>query len=85
MIKRQRSPFLLGKIGDKASKSLLLDDICFAPLMGNFQANVYDPKDKIVTAQLGNGDDTLRNLYDSFQRQVGEIGLSETVTGVVMS
>ena len=68
----------------KASKSLLLDDICFTPLMGDFQANVYDTKYKIVTAQLGNGDDTLRHLYDSFQRKVAEIGLSETVTGVTI-
>ena len=69
----------------KASKSLLLDDLCFVPLTGGFQGNVYDPKYKIVTAQLGNGDDTSRNLYDSFQRQVAEIGLSDTVNGVTTS
>ncbi len=66
----------------KTSTSLLLDDICFVPLMGGFQGNVYEPKYKIVSAQLGNSGDTVRNFYDSFQRKVAEIGLSETVNGV---
>lgn len=66
----------------KTSKSLLIDDICFIPLMGGFQANVYEPRYKIVSAQLGNSGDTVRHFYDSFQRKVAEIGLSETVNGV---
>lgn len=69
----------------KASKSFLIDDICFTPLMGGFQANVYEPKYKIVTAQLGNSGDTVRHVYDSFQRKVAEIGLDETVNGVTTS
>ncbi|ELS03519.1 RHS repeat-associated core domain protein [Xenococcus sp. PCC 7305] len=66
----------------KTSKSLLIDDICFIPLMGSFQGNVYETRDKTVSAQLGNSGDTVRYLYDSFQRKVAEIGLSETVSGV---
>ncbi|HAC64988.1 MAG TPA: hypothetical protein DCF68_16015 [Cyanothece sp. UBA12306] len=69
----------------KASKSFLVDDICFVPLMGAFQGNVYEPKYKLVSAQLGNGSDTVRNFYDSFQRKVAEIGLGETVNGVTTS
>ena len=37
----------------KASKSFLVDDICFVTLMGSFQGNVYEAKYKIVSAQLG--------------------------------
>ncbi|MFK0732348.1 MAG: RHS repeat domain-containing protein [Gloeotrichia echinulata GP01] len=66
----------------KTSKSLLIDDICFVPVMGGFQGNIYETKYKLVSAQLGNNGDTLRNFYDSFQRKVAEIGLSETVNGV---
>lgn len=68
----------------KASKSFLIDDICFVPLMGSFQGNVYEPHYKLVSATLGKGGDTARHLYDSFQRKVAEIGLSETVNGVTM-
>lgn len=66
----------------KTSKSLLIDDICFVPLMGGFQGNIYEHKYKLVSAQLGNNGDTLRNFYDSFQRKIAEVGLSETVNGV---
>ncbi|MBC6476969.1 MAG: hypothetical protein GDA56_03395 [Hormoscilla sp. GM7CHS1pb] len=69
----------------KTSKYLLIDDICFVPLMGSFQGNVYETKYKIVRAQLGNSGDTVRNLYDSFQRKVAKIGLAETVNGVTTS
>ncbi|NEO83330.1 MAG: hypothetical protein F6J87_03565 [Spirulina sp. SIO3F2] len=69
----------------KTSKSLLIDDICFVPLMGSFQANVYEPKYKIVSAQLGNSGDTIRHFYDSFQRKIAEVGLAETVNGVTTS
>ncbi|TRU81409.1 MAG: hypothetical protein EWV76_21375 [Microcystis novacekii Mn_MB_F_20050700_S1] len=69
----------------KASKFFLIDDICFVPLMGGFQANVYESKYKLVTAQLGNSGDTVRSFYDSFQRQVAEIGLNETVNAVTTS
>ncbi len=69
----------------KTSKSLLIDDICFIPLIGSFQGNVYEPKYKIVSAQLGNSGDTIRNFYDSFQRKVAEIGIAETVNAVTTS
>ncbi|MBO1350517.1 MAG: RHS repeat-associated core domain-containing protein [Hormoscilla sp. GUM202] len=69
----------------KTSKYLLIDDICFVPLMGSFQGNVYEAKYKIVSAQLGNSGDTVRHCYDSFQRKVAEIGLAETVNGVATS
>ncbi|MEB3340092.1 hypothetical protein [Okeania sp.] len=69
----------------KTSKSLLIDDICFIPLISSFQGNVYESKYKIVTAQLGNGADTVRNFYDSFQRKVAEIGIAETVNAVTTS
>ncbi|NEQ38786.1 MAG: RHS repeat-associated core domain-containing protein [Okeania sp. SIO3I5] len=69
----------------KTSKSLLIDDICFIPLIASFQGNVYEPKYKIVSAQLGNSGDTIRNFYDSFQRKVAEIGLAETVNAVTTS
>ncbi|MDY7008986.1 MAG: hypothetical protein SWX82_35050, partial [Cyanobacteriota bacterium] len=70
---------------EKASKYFLIDDICFIPLMGSFQGNVYEPKYKIVSAQLGNSGDTIRNFYDSFQRKVAEVGIAETVSAVTTS
>ncbi|NET24832.1 RHS repeat domain-containing protein [Okeania sp. SIO1I7] len=69
----------------KTSKSLLIDDICFIPLIGSFQGNVYEPKYKILSAQLGNSGDTIRNFYDSFQRKVAETGIAETVSAVTTS
>jgi RHS repeat-associated protein len=69
----------------KSSKYFLIDDLYFIPLMGGFQANVYETKYKLVAAQLGNSGDTVRNFYDSFQRQVAEIGLNETVNAVTTS
>ena len=69
----------------KAAKSFLINDLCFAPLLGGFQANIYDTKYKLVTAQLGNSGDTSRHFYDSFQRKVAEIGLNETVNAVTIS
>ena len=69
----------------KASKSLLLDDICFAPLVGNFQGNVYDTKYKILTAKLGNHADTLRYVYDNYQRMIATIGPDENVRAFTIS
>jgi RHS repeat-associated protein len=69
----------------KVSKFFLIDDLCFAPLLSGFQANVYDTKYKLVTAQLGNSGDTSRHFYDSFQRKVAEIGLNETVNALTTS
>jgi len=69
----------------KGNKSLLLDNICFAPLLGSLEANVYEPKYKNITAQLTNHGDTLRYLYDSFQRKVADIGIAETVNAVTTS
>ncbi|MGB0383717.1 MAG: hypothetical protein ACPGWR_02750 [Ardenticatenaceae bacterium] len=68
----------------ETSKYLLLDDIRFSPLVGGFQANVYEPKYKIVTAQLGNNADTMHIVYDAFQRKVAEIGPFENVNRVGM-
>ncbi len=69
----------------KATKSLLLDNICFAPLLGSLEANVYEPKYKNTTAKLSNHGDTLPYLYDSFHRKVADIGVSETVNAVTTS
>ncbi len=69
----------------KGNKSLLLDNICFAPLLGSLEANVYEPKYKNVTAKLSDSGDTLRYLYDSFHRKVADIGVSETVNAVTTS
>ncbi|NEN95448.1 MAG: hypothetical protein F6K50_07890 [Moorea sp. SIO3I7] len=63
----------------KTSKSFLIDDICFVPLMGGFQGNVYDTKYKIMTAKLGNHADTLRYVYDNYQRMIATIGPDENV------
>ena len=69
----------------KTSKSFLIDDICFVPLVCLAQINVYDPNFKVVTAELNPNGDTVRHLYDSFLLPaVAEIGLCETVSGVSM-
>ncbi|NEP53165.1 MAG: hypothetical protein F6K65_31940, partial [Moorea sp. SIO3C2] len=69
----------------KQSKSLLIDNICFVPKVGELKANVYEDKYKIVTAKLNSNGDTQRYLYDSFQRKVADIGLGETVNSLSMS
>ncbi len=81
----QGSELVLAISNQKATKSLLLDNICFAPLVGSLEANVYEPKYKNITAKLSDTGDTLRYFYDSFQRKVADIGVSETVNGVTTS
>ncbi|MDJ0534482.1 MAG: polymorphic toxin-type HINT domain-containing protein [Xenococcaceae cyanobacterium MO_207.B15] len=68
----------------KTSKSFLIDDICFVPLMGGFQGNVYDSKYKILTAKLGNHADTLRYVYDDYQRMIATIGPDENVRALTI-
>jgi len=67
------------------SLSFLVDDICFVPLTGNFQANVYEPIYQNVTARLGDNANTQRYVYDSFQRNIAEIGTGDAVAEVTMS
>jgi len=62
---------------DKSSKFLLINDICFSPLVGELTAKFYDNvyKDEIV--QLGKNGDTLRYAYDPFRQKSVEAGPQE--------
>ena len=61
---------------------ILLDDIFFAPLVGDASATVYDPTFKIPTASINFAGKTGRDIYDTFQRPVAQIGPCENVTAV---
>ncbi|MES2557599.1 MAG: RHS repeat-associated core domain-containing protein [Bacteroidota bacterium] len=62
---------------DKSSKYLLINNICFSPLVGELTAKFYDITYKDETVQLGKNGDTLRYAYDPFRQKSVEAGPNE--------
>lgn len=57
----------------------LLDDVRFSQLLGTFAATVYEEGSWLVTATLGDNGQTMRSVYNSFQRKIATVGPSENV------
>ncbi len=61
---------------------LLLDDLRLSPVDAPFSATVYDPDYDLVTATLGANGETMRSVYDNFQRPIAAVGPNENVASV---
>lgn len=70
-------PVSLSVKSDKSSKYLLINDICFSPLVGEVTAKFYDTTYKDEIAQLGKNGNTVRYAYDPFRQQCVEAGPKE--------
>ncbi len=62
----------------------LVDDITFRPLDSGFSATIIDPETRRVTARLGNNGETMRTVYDDFNRPLASIGPDEQVNALTM-
>ncbi len=61
---------------------LLVDDLRLSPLDAPFAGTVYDPDYDVVTATIGTNGETVRSVYDNFQRPIATVGPNENVTSV---
>lgn len=70
-------PVSLSIKSDKSNKYLLINNICFSPLVGEVTAKFYDITYKDEIVQLGKNADTLRYAYDPFRQKSVEAGPKE--------
>ncbi len=61
-----------------------LDDITFRPIDSGFSATVIDPETRLVTAKLGNSGETMRYIYDDFNRVIATVGPDENVNNLTV-
>lgn len=77
--KEIKRTFTLSVENTKASKYLLLNDVCAAPLVGEAKVKVYDTIYEDVIAEIGVNADIIRYAYDSFRNKCIQIDPWESV------
>ncbi len=65
-------------------KNCYVDELRFSPLHGSFGASVYDPATQFPTAQIGNDGQSIRTIYDSYQRPFVSVGPLERVNSITI-
>lgn len=61
---------------------VFIDDVRFSAFVCRSKAAVYDSDFGYQTARLGMNGDTMRAVYDSFQRCIAQVGPAENVTAI---
>jgi RHS repeat-associated protein len=67
----------LAAYNGKQSRYLLLDDLCFTPLISDYSVLVYTTDFDAVTAGMQANGATMRYVYDAFHRRIGVVGPAE--------
>lgn len=62
---------------------ILVDDISFFPVTGNFSGEVYQLSNGLRTAALGMNGETVRYLYDTTDRMISSVGPNESPAGMI--
>ncbi len=70
------------KLTNTGNAELLVDNICFIPLVSHFAGKVYDDTTRYEIAQLGPNGETSRTFYDNRLRTIGSTGPDDSVTSV---
>ncbi len=80
-VSQDASPTTLS-LNNSGSGTLLIDEVRFTPLTGNFSARVYDSDTWYPVVKLGSNGETTRSFYDDRLRVVAAAGPDENINTI---
>jgi RHS repeat-associated protein len=65
------------------ASGIFVDNVCFSPLLGGAQAQVFNPRNFLLTAEVGPFNQISRRIYDREQREIATTSEFQAVENVI--